>query len=308
MTNQEFTDFFHQVIGGDKERFFAEHWRKRPLYVQKAVPQLTAFYDSNSFEHDFSRSDTSGAALVISLDEHGNRRMLRAENKVEISDVLGKRDSLVLQALLLSPSIKDIPKPWLWFVELHRLLCAYLLPGLPTSVEEAGAVTAVDFFYALTDVSSGGHYDTGDVFYFVLDGTKEWVLESEPERNDLARISKNGSAHLRDQPSTKDRMVLELGPGDSLYVPPHTYHRVLSRGRSLAVSLGLPAHTEISLLKVALARVEREQGLYDPLPVYPSECDLLSKHAQDQIRSKVMAEAQAALDLILNKFCAIAET
>jgi len=151
-----------------------------------------------------------------------------------IDAALNRGLSVVLQALLVPENLSEIPHQWRWFVTLHHALCDYLLPGLPYSGHLGGAVTALDMFCTSSETSIGGHYDTGDVFYFVLQGEKEWTVELAPDLETGLRLAAEGTNYTLDRPSLREHMKILVRPGDCLYVPPYTYHRVRSFGQSLA--------------------------------------------------------------------------
>src|SRR5258705_10836923 len=178
--------------------------------------------------------------------------MLRANRADLVDSALGRGMSAVLQALLLPENLSRMPKEWRWFITLHSALCDYLLPGLPSRGQLGGAVAALDIFCTSSETSIGGHYDTGDVFYFVLEGEKEWTVEIVPDIKTGVRLTAEGTNYTVDRPPLREHMKIRVRPGDCLYVPPYTYHRVCSFGRSLAVSVGLPTFNEVNLLKIAL--------------------------------------------------------
>lgn len=93
---------------------------------------------------------------------------------------------------------------------------------------------------------------------------------------------------MEDHPTQKEHIVITIKPGDCLYVPPFTYHRVRSHGQSLAVSIGLPAYTEATLLKVALERIQRERLMWKPLPSYPDGFTQLSHEADEETRARIL--------------------
>lgn len=287
MLNMDMRDLFPQLVGGDESRFLREYWRKRTLFTTAAVPDLCKFYDHDGFLEDYRRADFHGATLVIGVDDQRHRVMLRPGNGEVVNQALTQGLSVVLQALLLPEDLKELPEHWLWFLKLYDGFCSHLLPGFPSRVQPGGAVAAVDFFCTSSETSTGGHYDTGDVFYFVLEGEKEWTVEMVPDKEEGHRLTAKGENYTMDRPSLKEHMIVRVGPGDCLYVPPYTYHRVRSTGRSLAVSVGLPTFTEVTLLRAELSRVQTEQMIYDPLPSFPQSEDELCRAAQQEVRERV---------------------
>jgi len=285
MTTIDAKAVFLQMVGGKEEHFFQEHWRKRILFMESVLPQLQGFYDYHCFLEDYKRVDVGEATLLVSVTGAGTRRMVRPKEKEAVQDALDRGISVVLQALMLPETCATAPQQWRWFVALHDALCEYLLPGFPSRITSGGVIAAVDIFCTASESSTGGHYDTGDVFYFVLDGEKEWTIEPVPNIEAGRRLALNYEV---DQPSLREHMTLRLRPGDCLYVPPYTYHRVCSSGPSLAVSLGLPTFTEVTLLQNELSRLQQEQALYQPLPSYPRGQHALYCEAAKETRRRTL--------------------
>ncbi|HXO86129.1 MAG TPA: cupin domain-containing protein, partial [Gemmatimonadales bacterium] len=123
-------------------------------------------------------------------------------------------------------------------------------------------------------------------FYFVLEGEKEWTVELTPDPAEGHRLAAEGTNYLLDRAALNEHLAIGVRPGDCLYVPPYTYHRVRSTGKSLAISFGLPTFTEITLLQVALNRVQRERMLYEPLPSFPRSENQLFCDAEQEVRRR----------------------
>ena len=265
--DDQFQTTFRQMIGGSEERFFHDHWRKKTLFNPSSVPSLRGSYDFDRFRDDYRSLNFHHATLLISVDGRGNRKMVRAVEQNSIDDALSKGMCVVLQALLLPSTLCGIPQQWRRFVTLHGELCEYLLPDFPFLMKPGGPVAAVDIFCSRSESTSGGHYDSGDVFYFVLDGEKEWTVELSPDYDMGIRLAVENAKY--DLSPRREHLKIRVRPGDCLYVPPYTYHRVSSLGRSLAVSVGLPAFTEYTLLRSSLPNIQKELCLHQPLPTCP---------------------------------------
>jgi ribosomal protein L16 Arg81 hydroxylase len=285
--NRETRDLFLQMIGGCEEHFFREYWRKRPLFTPGALPQLIDFYDHARFMQDYQRVDFHNATLIINIDQQNNRRMLRPDHSSSVDRALAEGLSVVLQALLLPDNLAHEPQPWKWFVSLHQELCEYLLPGFSYAFSSGGPIAAVDIFCTSSESKSGGHYDTGDVFYFVLEGEKEWTVELTADMEMGLKLASEG--YRFDLAPRKEYIKITVRPGDALYVPPYTYHRVCSTGKSLAVSLGLPTFTEMTLIRGSLMRMQKERPLFRPLPNFPRTQGELSRSADEEIRRRTLS-------------------
>lgn len=267
----ETRELFRRMIGGSEEYFFRECWRKRTLFTDSAVPGLRTLYSYERFLEDYRRVDYHDATLLISVDAQGNRTMSRPGPADTVYSSLKEGMSVVVQVLLLPTSLLRLPEQWIWFLDLHRSLCNYLLPGFPARLLPGGPIAALDVFCTASETSVGGHYDTGDVFYFVLDGEKEWTVELVPDFDTALRLAAEGTNYKVDRLPRAECLRICVRPGDCLYVPPYTYHRVSSHGRSLAISVGLPTFNELSLIRNSLVRIQREHILFPPLPSFPRD-------------------------------------
>jgi len=107
--------------------------------------------------------------------------------------------------------------------------------------------------------TTGGHHDTGDVFFLALEGEKEWTVEYQPDIGAVNRLSK--AQPKMDLEPANETTTLLLSPGDYLYIPPYTDHRVRSNGPSLGVSFGLPAFNAIQLLTYQLSSLSNRVGV-----------------------------------------------
>lgn len=288
MLNSDFHSFFTRMIGGQADEFFDLHWRQRVLFSKTTVPPVPHPYTCAEFISDYKRENPYAESLIVTIDDESVRRMVRPHRDWSTSGSLDDGGSLVLQAIMLPRDSAKLPAVWRYFVDLHYDLCAFLLPDIPPGSQPDGAVAAVDIFYTAGEASTGGHYDTGDVFYFVLDGEKEWTLELTPDpATVLQMLTSEDNKYMNDHQPTREHVTIRVQPGDCLYVPPYTYHRVSSHGPTLAVSIGLPTYTEATLLKTVLTRLQREGRIWKPLPSFPANRAMQSQEAQDETRKKI---------------------
>lgn len=303
MPGSEFRNVFLRMIGGDEDFFLKNHWRQRVLFTKKALPELAYTYSCSQFIEDYLRMDPWDESLVVSIDNLGVRRMVKPAPGWGSSQELQKGTSLVLQALLLASKPKRIVPAWRKFIDMHEDICKYMLPDMPSGFQPGGAIAAVDIFCTTETTSTGGHYDTGDVFYFVLDGKKEWIVELIPDPQAVMKLLRSRGGYMLDHVSRREHLNIMIEPGDCLYVPPYTYHRVSSCGQSLAVSLGLPAYTEATLLRAKLERLQLSRAICDPLPSFPrSSGHLFEESKRETIRRlnlfmEAMQEDKIELDV-----------
>jgi ribosomal protein L16 Arg81 hydroxylase len=289
MVSMDFRELFPKMVGGDEERFLRLFWRKRTHYVGSAVPELHSFYSYQRFIADYMRVNYHRATLLVRVDNQGRRNMVRVHQENLVREALSNGISMVLQTLLLPGSLELVPEEWRWLLTLYQDLCDYLLPDFAPASHPDGPVAALDIFCTNSETCTGGHYDSGDVFYFVLEGQKEWTVELVPDLAVGTSLTARGENYTLDRPALKEHTKIVVKPGDCLYVPPFTYHRVRSTGRSLAVSLGLPVHNEVSLLKTKLTRLQLNKRLFNPLPSYPRNHDSLFNEARRETKDRITA-------------------
>jgi ribosomal protein L16 Arg81 hydroxylase len=194
--------------------------------------------------------------------------------------------SIVMQALMLPERLTYKPSTWYQLIGYYNDLSNYLLPAFPSGVRLGGPVLALDIFCTLSASSSGGHYDTGDVFYFVLEGEKEWTVELAADMTNGMRLA--FQSNTSDLSPLNECIKTTVQPGDCLYVPPYTYHRVCSRGKSVAASFGLPTFTEHSLITSSAIRLQSERINYQPLPSFPRTQSELCRAAEEEIQRRTM--------------------
>ncbi len=169
---------------------------------------------------------------------------------------------------------------------MYHQISNYLMPLFSSHNKWEWISSGVDIFLSNNGGTIGGHYDTGDVFYFMLEGEKEWEVEKEPDLEFCQKLTKEqGISALSNQdlPPKNEYEKIILKPGDILYVPPFTYHRVTSRGKSLAASIGLPAFNEVSYLRYMADIFKDEEKLLLPFPSYPREYSELTKQSRSEV-------------------------
>jgi len=273
-----------KMMGGNTEQFLDAIWRRRTSVARNCLTELRSFYSISQFMEDYSRSDYHAATLVIDTTG-GARRFTVPTSSGVVSQALKRGLSIALQALQLPDDWRGMPEKWKGMNELHSSLCRYFLPGMPTSRFLGAPVSSVDIFCTLTSSTTGGHHDTGDVFFLPLEGEKVWTVEFEPDLNIANNPVKLRLLSGMDLEPANETTTVTLSPGDCLYMPPHTYHRVCSEGPSLAVSFGLPAFNAIHLLAYQLSSLARRAEFTKPLPSAPENgADLYPSAKAEQRR------------------------
>jgi ribosomal protein L16 Arg81 hydroxylase len=268
METSETNRIIRQMMGGNAKQFLDAHWRQRILVARNCLPELRSFYSVNQFIEDYLRVDFHAESLVINTVA-GKRLFTVPASSNAVSQALRQGSSLALQALRLPTDLARMPENWQWMIDLHSALCRYFLPGLPTARFLGAPIAAVDVFCTMAESTTGGHYDTGDVFFLPLTGEKEWTVEYHPDNKIAQSLYKEQSLSRMDLEPTKETATIVLSPGDCLYVPPFTYHRVRSTGSSLGVSFGLPSFNAIHLLAYQLSSLARRAEFTTLLPSAP---------------------------------------
>lgn len=287
------------MVGGSEEQFLREYWRKRTLFAEGRVPQLEHYYSVAQFIADYRMLDYHSATYIISISQEGVRNFVTPRDWVSVESALKQGIPMALLTMNIPKRIPRRPAKWDQLISFHQSLCEHLCRDFPAPprglAHDYFATASVDLFYASAtcqETTTGGHYDTGDVFYFVLDGSKEWVVELCPdlETTKSLQMLPGGMGNLSsvDRQPLRDLMKVTLTPGDCLYVPPYTYHRVSSKGTSLAVSIGLPTFNEVTLFAYHLLQLQFKQGLYNPLPSFPHTHEELSSEARRETQDRMM--------------------
>jgi ribosomal protein L16 Arg81 hydroxylase len=268
METNETNQIIAQMMGGDTKRFLEAHWRRRILVARDSLPELRSFYSVDQFIGDYLRTDFHDASLVIDIVDSRRRFTVPADSSAA-SQALRQGSSIALQALRLPVDLPGMPEKWRWMIELHAALCRYFLPGLPTARFLGSPISAVDVFCTVSASTTGGHHDTGDVFFLALEGEKEWTVEYQPDMSTVDNLYKAQLLSKMDLEPANETTTVVLSPGDCLYMPPYTYHRVRSNGPSLGVSFGLPAFNAIHLLAHKLSSLASRTEFIKPLPSAP---------------------------------------
>jgi len=236
--------------------------------TRNSLPELRSFYSINQFIDDYFHADFHTESLVIDIAD-GKRVFKTPATSDVVSKALRQGSSIALQALRLPASLARMPEKWKWMIELHSALCGYFLSGFPTSRFLGAPIAAVDVSCTLSTSTTGGHYDSGDVFFLALEGEKEWTVEYHPDPAIIDNPYKQQLLSGIDSEPANETTTVVLRPGDCLYVPPYTYHRVRTNGPSLGVSFGLPAFSAIHFLAHKLSSLASRAKFTKLLPSAP---------------------------------------
>jgi ribosomal protein L16 Arg81 hydroxylase len=255
------------ILGGDHSHFFNEIWQQKTAIFKGCLPELINYYSISQFMNDYNKLDYHQQTLLTGI-EGGDRKTLYREsiNNDVIREQLARNYSMVVQPLNIPESEGELPKQWRWFLAFYDVMTRYALPDFPVRNHFSWLCSGPDMFLNMTGSSVGGHYDSGDVFYFVLEGQKEWEVEKTPNLERARELNAAGELTLSDLQGKNESERIILEAGDCLYVPAFTYHRVSSQGPSLAVSIGLPNFREEAFIKYALAQLKLPVKTFDSFP------------------------------------------
>ncbi|MCQ8870182.1 JmjC domain-containing protein [Vibrio splendidus] len=278
-------DFIKKISNQCGSDFVSNYWRKQTLFIKGGSDITKELYNIDKFYCDYEKIDYHDWSFLIEI-EKGKRNWKKVISKNCIDDAKESQHSLAFMPLYIPDEKKKyISKEINFFINMYHQISNYLMPSFPSDNKWEWISSGVDMFISDNKGTIGGHYDTGDVFYFILEGEKEWVVEKKPDFEFCQKLAKEqGISALSNQDlaprNEYDRILLK--PGDILYVPPLTYHRVTSRGKSLAASIGLPAFNEVSYLRYMADLFKDEGELLIPFPSYPREYSDLNKNSHSE--------------------------
>lgn len=111
-------------------------------------------------------------------------------------------------------------------------------------------------FWSRGDARAPVHHDEFDIIVIQLVGEKRWFISSEP--SDLPNKWKT----IPDGPPTLGpHQVVDVGPGDLLYLPRGTTHRVDAQAESVHVSIGF---IPLTMREAIIAAVDHLSDLHRP--------------------------------------------
>jgi ribosomal protein L16 Arg81 hydroxylase len=240
----------------DRSAFFAEHWEKAPLVLQRHEP---AYYEELLASGDLDYILASACSVQSSSIE-----LLRDGHSVRCKQDEGPAEIYQAYQQGHSVRVRGVQRLWPQMWRLCRNLQRDF--GFPVKAN----------LYCTPAHSKGTlrHHDCHDVFVVQVAGRKRWrISESVPhlplqyvpslpfEKSEVL-FGLRGGAPLRqaaagesDEPSRE----VTLEPGDSLYLPRGTAHTVWAEDSPSAhVTIGIYAITLLDLMSVALGQVANQ--------------------------------------------------
>lgn len=110
-----------------------------------------------------------------------------------------------------------------------------------------GNPVGVVAFWSAEHAEAPVHHDEIDVIVIQLHGTKRWFISKNPPT-----LPNNWKSLGEKEPQLGDHDILDVGPGDLLYVPRGTPHTVQSTGESVHLALGFVPLTAREAIAAAL--------------------------------------------------------
>lgn len=222
--------------GLDAERFLAEYWQRKPLYLPAAlVPwqcplspeELAGLACEPEVESRLvTGDDTSGWTLRHGPFEESDFTAAAERGwTVLVQDV---EKHLPHLAALLEP-FAFLPR---WRID--DLMASFATPG--------GSV--------------GAHVDDYDVFLVQGLGRRRWSLDPQP-----AAIAWQEDAPLRMLRHFSPTQTIETAPGDVLYLPPGVAHHGIGDEPSITLSIGFRAPSAGELLAAAGSLLDQRAPL-----------------------------------------------
>jgi ribosomal protein L16 Arg81 hydroxylase len=228
-----------------KETFFAEHWERRPLHVQRDDPDF--------FRNVLSLGEIDRVITTLGL-HHPQIELTNAKQPIRPADWTfpsGMVDPSRLYQHFADGATIILP-------QLDHVVpqLAHLCRGMEAEISARFQTNVY-----LTPGESQGfktHYDSHDVFVLQVSGEKHWRIYDTP-----VELPYRGQSFDPNETEAQAlTMELVLRPGDVFYLPRGVMHDAsTTSGGSLHITLGVLFTSFTDLLVEALARV----GLHDPM-------------------------------------------
>ncbi len=257
------------LLGGrTPETFLKEYWQKKPLLVRQALPIEMP---------PLSKQELIGLAC----DEEANSRLVQERHPagpwhVTYGPFL-EEDFEALPAshwtLLVSDCEKLIPQ-LRYLVEPFRFIPDWRIDDLMIS-------------YASDRGSVGPHIDEYDVFLLQLEGTREWHLGGPVDNDDFVE-----GLELRIMREFQPEQVLQLVPGDLLYLPPRYAHYGVAAGACMTASIGFRAPSYRDLLQAYMDEIV----LRTPDTLQYEDANLLPQEQPGEISHRAIEQFRAIID------------
>lgn len=222
----------------DVDTFFAEHWRKKPLYLQGDASRAADWMGLPQFARAVWMAPFADRNLDITLGGKRQHTPLRAFEEArarwdeppsldELVAFLPGGETLIVDGMQRRES---------WC----RELCMRLF-------QETGRHTVINAYLSDGGAPSGigAHFDPQEVFVLQVAGTKRWPLSETQSDDPVSRESRAASEARAFEPVA----IYDLSPGDVLFIPRGTWHEPETlEGPSLHLTVTLPALVPLDVL------------------------------------------------------------
>lgn len=240
-----------------REAFLAEHWERQPLVLARGEP--------GRFDGVLSRADAEHLVSATALRVPAFR-LVKDGAQVPLAqytdDVPWRPGSFAGTARVreVAERFADGATLVLQALHLHWLPAALYCRGLEQAL---GCPVQANAYY--TPAAAQGfdvHHDTHSVFVLQVAGRKRWRIYAPVLELPLG--DQKWSPALGDPGAPVHE--LELGPGDTLYVPRGWPHEAATSDEdSLHVTVGLHPPTRLDAVKAALAECSDDLEFRRPL-------------------------------------------
>ena len=212
--------------GLDAERFLAEYWQRKPLYLPAALVP---------WQCPLSPEELAGLACepevesrLVSGDEQSGWTLRHGPfEESDFTTAAGRGWTVLVQDVEKHlPQLADMLEPFAFLPpwRIDDLMASFAAPG--------GSV--------------GPHVDDYDVFLVQGLGRRRWLLDPQP-----ADIAWQEEAPLRVLRHFSPTETIETAPGDVLYLPPGVAHHGIGDEPSMTLSIGFRAPSAGELLTAA---------------------------------------------------------
>ena len=256
------------------ERFLAEHWRRRPLFLPGALEGLEPPLDGDELA---GLACEDGADARIVRRTAGGLELEEGPFTPERFAALGEADwTLLVNAVDLSiPGFEAL-------LEAVRFVPDWRLDDVMVSFAAPGG-------------SVGPHLDRYDVFLLQAEGRRRWELGPDPAEEHRSLVTRGGLALVDDFEPLRTE---HCGPGDGLYVPPGCVHHGIAESPCLTLSIGFRAPSPADLLgDWAVGRLERlSTAPLDLDPPLPADASRLAPETVAAARRALRGALLEGLD------------
>lgn len=262
--------------GLNAERFIAEYWQQKPLFIANAFP---------GFENPLPPDELGGLACEpevasrLLIESRGEKpwELRQGPFEPEIFDWLGEEG----WALMVGDLDKVLPEFRHWLTPF-RFIPDWRIDDLMASFAPPGG-------------SVGPHYDHYDVFLWQVEGTRTWHIGPEPEAG--YTLQPDLDIKIIEQPQFNESF--HVSPGDLLYLPPGYAHHGVAETACITWSVGFRAPTASDLANgwtdEATQALSEASPLPDPQFTPQQNPGEITGEARDRLRQSV-AEALANQD------------